>query len=175
MNSTDLNVDLIEYEDATWILTNSFIIFTMQSGFGLLESGMVSLKNEANIMVKNAVDVIFGGFSYWVFGFAFSFGITERGNPFCGLGYFFTDAEESKIGHVYSQYFFQLSFATTATTIVSGAMAERIKLKAYILFSFLNTLTYSLPAHWIWMKTVFSIQWAQWTLLGAVLCIWLAA
>ena len=100
MNSTYSNEDLIEYEDATWILTNSFIIFTMQSGFGLLESGMVSLKNEANIMVKNAVDVIFGGFSYWVFGFAFSFGIPERGNPFSGLGYFLTDAEESKIGHV---------------------------------------------------------------------------
>ena len=136
MNSTDLKEDLIEYEDATWILTNSFIIFTMQSGFGLLESGMVSVKNEANIMVKNAVDVIFGGFSYWVFGFAFSFGIPERGNPFSGLGYFLTDAEESKIGHVYSQYFFQLSFATTATTIVSGAMAERIKLKAYITVSY---------------------------------------
>ena len=155
MNSTDLKEDLIEYEDATWILTNSFIIFTMQSGFGLLESGMVSVKNEANIMVKNAVDVIFGGFSYWVFGFAFSFGIAERGNPFCGLGYFLTDAEESKIGHVYSQYFFQLSFATTATTIVSGAMAERIKLKAYILYSFLNTLTYSFPAHWIWDENGF--------------------
>ena len=103
-------------------------------------------------MVKNAVDVIFGGLSYWIFGFAFSFGIIDRGNPFCGLGYFVTDADESEMGQVYSEYFFQLSFATTATTIVSGAMAERINLRAYILYSFLNTLTYTFPAHWIWAE-----------------------
>lgn len=78
-------------DDATWILTSAFIIFTMQSGFGLLESGMVSRKNEANIMVKNAVDVIYGGLSYWLFGFAFSYGISERKNPVIGLGKFLTD------------------------------------------------------------------------------------
>ena len=144
-----------DHDDATWILTSAFTIFTMQSGFGLLESGFVSLKNEANIMVKNAVDIVFGGFSYWLFGYAFSFGITQKGNPFCGLGYFLTDAEGSSMGQTYSQYFFQLSFATTATTIVSGAMAERVKLKAYILYSFLNTLTYSFPAHWIWDENGF--------------------
>ena len=149
--TTSANYDQsIGSDDATWILTSAFIIFTMQSGFGLLESGMVSRKNEVNIMVKNAVDVIYGGLSYWFFGFAFSFGIAERGNPFCGLGYFFTDADESKMGLVFSKYFFQLSFSTTATTIVSGAMAERTNLKAYTLYSFVNTLTYSFPAHWIW-------------------------
>ncbi|XP_048589128.1 putative ammonium transporter 3 isoform X2 [Nematostella vectensis] len=140
----------ISSDDATWILTSAFIIFTMQSGFGLLESGMVSSKNEANIMVKNAVDVIYGGLAYWVFGFALSFGTKERNNGFCGLGYFFTDAEEHEMGTVYAKYFFQLSFSTTATTIVSGAMAERASLKAYTLFSFVNTITYCFPAHWIW-------------------------
>ena len=139
-------------DDATWILTSAFIIFTMQSGFGLLESGMVSRKNEANIMVKNAIDVIYGGLAYWLFGFAFSFGINERGNGFCGLGHFLTDADEGEMGHVFSKYFFQLSFATTATTIVSGAMAERTSLKAYTMYSFVNTLTYSFPAHWIWSE-----------------------
>lgn len=53
-------------------------------GFGLLESGMVSRKNEVNIMVKNSVDVIFGGLSYWMFGYAFSFGTDEGSNWFCG-------------------------------------------------------------------------------------------
>ena len=91
-----------DHDDATWILTSAFTIFTMQSGFGLLESGFVSLKNEANIMVKNAVDIVFGGFSYWLFGYAFSFGITQKGNPFCGLGYFLTDAEGSRMGQIYS-------------------------------------------------------------------------
>ena len=137
-------------DDATWILTSAFIIFTMQSGFGLLESGSVSRKNEANIFVKNAIDVIFGGLSYWIFGFGFTFALNHRGNGFCGLGYFLTDADENQMGNVFSKYFFQLSFATTATTIVSGAMAERTSLRAYIMYSFLNTLTYSFPAHWIW-------------------------
>ena len=143
-------VEGIGSDDATWILTSAFVIFTMQSGFGLLESGMVSRKNEANIMVKNAVDVIYGGLAYWLFGFAFSYGISERENPVIGLGYFVTDAHEGEMGLVFSKYFFQLSFSTTATTIVSGAMAERTNLKAYTLYSFLNTLTYSVSAHWIW-------------------------
>ena len=140
----------VNSDDATWILTSAFIIFTMQSGFGLLESGLVSRKNEVNIMVKNAIDVIFGGLAYWMFGFAFSFGDDASSNAFCGMGHFFTDVDESSMGYIYSKYVFQLSFATTATTIVSGAMAERTNMKAYIAFSFLNTLTYCFPAHWIW-------------------------
>lgn len=145
-----LHYEEIQSDDATWILTSAFIIFTMQSGFGLLEAGMVSKKNETNIMVKNAVDVIYGGFAYWLFGFGLSFGRDEGTTAFNGCGKFFTDADDDEMGHVFAKYFFHLSFSTTATTIVSGAMAERVELKAYILFSFINTLTYSLPAHWMW-------------------------
>jgi len=149
--SNEIQVDgEILSDDATWILTSAFIIFTMQSGFGLLEAGMVSRKNEANIMVKNAMDVVYGGLSYWLFGFALSFGKGEQRNSFCGHGYFFADADVSEMGQVFSKYFFQLSFATTATTIVSGAMAERTSLKAYTFYSFLNTLTYCIPAFWVW-------------------------
>lgn len=113
MNSSatnaSLNQDIIYPDDATWILTSAFIIFTMQSGFGLLEAGMVSKKNESNIMVKNAVDVIYGGLSYWLFGFAFSFGVGEGSNAFCGIGYFLTDADESQMGEVFAKYFFQVN------------------------------------------------------------------
>ena len=112
--------------------------------------GMVSRKNEANIMVKNAVDVIFGGLGFWMFGFAFTFGNDRGANPFSGYGSFFTDAEEMRMGDVFALYCFQASFATTATTIVSGAVAERMNLKAYIIFAFTNTLTYCFPAHWVW-------------------------
>ncbi|XP_073239196.1 putative ammonium transporter 3 [Porites lutea] len=136
-------------DDATWILTSAFIIFTMQSGFGLVESGLVSKKNEVNIMVKNAIDVIYGGLSYWLYGFAFSFGLEKGTNGFCGIGYFATDVEAEE-GDVFALYFFQMSFATTATTIVSGAMAERTHLHAYTIFSFTNTISYVFPAHWIW-------------------------
>ena len=148
----DHQFDAIEAGDATWILTSAFIIFTMQSGFGLLESGMASKKNETNIMVKNAVDVLYGGLSYWFFGFAFGFGRDHGSNAFSGVGHFFTYASDADMGRVYAKYFFQLSFATTATTIVSGAMAERVKLKSYIAFSFMNTLVYCFTAHWIWDK-----------------------
>ncbi|XP_057308450.1 putative ammonium transporter 3 [Hydractinia symbiolongicarpus] len=142
--------------DATWILTSAFIIFTMQSGFGLLEAGTVSSKNETNIMVKNALDVIFGALGYWVCGFAFSFGDDKNyANGFSGFGNFFVDVTNEDFGHLFSKYFFQLSFATTATTIVSGAMAERTNLKAYMFFSLVNFLSYVFPAHWIWDKNGF--------------------
>lgn len=138
--------------DTNWLMTSSFIIFTMQTGFGLLESGCVSLKNEVNIMMKNMVDIVLGGFTYWLFGYAFSFGRGEYTNGFIGLGDFCVDAhaKDKLMGPMFAAFIFQLSFATTATTIVSGAMAERCNFKAYCLFSFLNTIVYCLPAGWVW-------------------------
>ncbi|XP_070543777.1 putative ammonium transporter 2 [Ptychodera flava] len=142
------------WDDATWILTSAFIIFTMQSGFGLLESGSASRKNEVNIMVKNAVDVIFGGMSYWMFGYGFSFGQDRGSNAFIGIGHAFVQpADDDNFGNVYSSFFFHTSFATTSTTIVSGAMAERTKLEAYIIFSFFNTFVYCFPSRWVWANT----------------------
>lgn len=140
------------WDDAIWILTCSFIIFTMQSGFGLLESGIVSRKHEINILVKNIADVLFGGLAFWMFGYAFSFGSAKGSNMFIGFGDFFVDADGDEMGWVYSRFFFQASFSTTATTIVSGSMAERVKLEAYCLFSFLNTIIFCMPAHWLWSE-----------------------
>ncbi|XP_076041970.1 putative ammonium transporter 3 [Oratosquilla oratoria] len=142
--------DEFNTDDAAWVLTATFIIFTMQSGFGLLESGAVSIKNEVNIMVKNVVDVVLGGFTYWLFGYALSFGESEWTNPFCGWGNFALNVGEDKMGLTYTTFFFQLSFATTATTIVSGAVAERCSFVAYVLFSAVNTVVYCIPAGWIW-------------------------
>ena len=119
----------------------------------------MNVKNEVNIMVKNAVDVIFGGLTYWAFGYGLSFGQGPLANPFCGVGYFLVDTDDpDEMGVVYSTFIFQLSFATTATTIVSGAMAERTKLTAYILFSLTNTVVYVIPAHWVWSKIGFLAQ-----------------
>ena len=111
----------------------------------------MSSKNEVNIMVKNSVDVIFGGITYWLYGYGLCFGMDQGSNPFIGWGRFAVDTVDTDtMGFLYSNFIFQLSFATTATTIVSGAMAERTKLSAYIAFSFLNTIVYCVPAHWIW-------------------------
>lgn len=142
----------IQWDDATWILTSGFIIFTMQSGFGLLESGSVSVKNEVNIMIKNAVDVLFGGLTYWMVGFGLNTWVDGESNQFMGTSNFFVDADKTADynGHIFSLFFFQTSFATTATTIVSGSMAERTKLESYIIFSVFNTFVYCFPSHWMW-------------------------
>lgn len=96
-------------------------------GFGMLESGCVSLKNEVNIMMKNVVDIVLGGLTYWIFGFGLSFGFDKPNNPFVGVGGLLIDPPVGTdyMGPVCAAFLFQLSFATTSTTIVSGAMAER--------------------------------------------------
>ena len=93
----------------------------------MLESGCVSLKNEVNIMMKNVVDIVLGGLTYWAFGFATSFGSSVFDNPLIGMGDFLIDPaiNDSLMGPKCAAFLFQLSFATTSTTIVSGAMAER--------------------------------------------------
>lgn len=154
-------VDKLYQDDAVWIISSSFIIFTMHSGFGLLESGSVSAKDEVNIMVKNVVDVVFGGLSYWSCGFGFSYGDYEPWrNPYIGFGKFFYDPTRdygtresiNQEGWSYASFLFQLSLATTASTIVSGAVAERAKLKSYILLGCIVILIQALPAHWVWDK-----------------------
>ncbi|GFY36977.1 putative ammonium transporter 3 [Trichonephila inaurata madagascariensis] len=147
-DGSDDGITPVNADDATWILTASFVIFTMQTGFGLLESGAVSKKNEVNILMKNAVDVVLGSLSYWMFGYGLQYGQGPGTTQFYGIGSFFVDTENN--GGVFATFIFQLSFATTATTIVSGAMAERADFNAYIIFSFVNTITYCIPAGWMW-------------------------
>ncbi|XP_042909380.1 putative ammonium transporter 3 [Parasteatoda tepidariorum] len=124
----------------------------MQSGFALLESGCVSRKNEVNVRMKNIVDMVFGGLTYWMFGYGMSYGTDKGTNPFFGVGNYFVDTPEDNMGYLYATYVFQLSFASTATTIVSGAVAERFHFTAYCVYSFFNTFIYCLPAGWIWAK-----------------------
>uniref|UniRef100_A0A7R9ZE92 Ammonium transporter AmtB-like domain-containing protein n=1 Tax=Pseudictyota dubia TaxID=2749911 RepID=A0A7R9ZE92_9STRA len=137
-------------DDATWILSASFIILTMQSGFGLLEMGSAAAGNEVNIMMKNAADVIFGSLAYYFLGYGISFG--QPSIPFMGLGDFAPDGAdmESESGLLYSRYIFQLSFAATATTIVSGMVAMRMRFFVYCLFSFVAIIAYAFVAHWAW-------------------------
>ena len=122
-------------DDATWVLTSSFVILTMQSGFGLLEMGSSMPGFEVNIMVKNVMDVVFGALMYWLVGYGLSYG--QPSNPFCGQGDFCPNDPYSttESGLMYSQYIFQFSFAATATTIVSGAIAMRMKFGVYVVYS----------------------------------------
>ena len=150
MNKTDIlnNKDIINdhSDNATWILNSAFVIITMQSGFGLLESALVSSKNSVNIMMKNMSDVIFGGISFWLFGYGIAFGNSKFSNSIIGWGdFFFEEDINIEGGWHFAHYFFQLTFATIATTIVSGALAERCKFSAYCLFSIFNTFIYCIP------------------------------
>ncbi len=117
-------------------------------------------------MVKNMVDVIFGGLSYWLFGFGLSFGTDPGSNGFVGVGYFLTDAEHQDMGNLFARFFFQLSFATTATTIVSG-MSVRPRWHCFVFFvsifedeeqCLLTLLRFQANTPWKW--------WSVHTLLG---------
>uniref|UniRef100_A0A1I8HU72 Ammonium_transp domain-containing protein n=1 Tax=Macrostomum lignano TaxID=282301 RepID=A0A1I8HU72_9PLAT len=118
-------------------------------------------------MVKNVADVVFGGFSYWLAGYSFSFGNDDMANQFCGWGNFMVMAHRNDTGWLYSKFFFQASFATTSTTIVSGAMAERTKLESYMLFSFFNTFIFCFPAHWMWAEEGFLYEMSCMDIAGA--------
>ena len=85
--------------------------------------GMVSRKNEANVMTKNLIDLVVGGFTFWLVGFGLAFGPNNHGtNAMSGAGdhFFWNRVDVNKKGHVHTKFFFQLSFATTSTTTISG-------------------------------------------------------
>lgn len=138
-------------DDATWILTSSFVILTMQSGFGLLEIGSSTKGNEVNTMLKNVADVIYGGLAFYLVGYGIAYG--NPSNPFIGLGDFLPDGDSNQSiesGILYSRYLFQLSFAATATTIVSGCISMRMKFSVYCAFSLYAVIAYAFVAHWVW-------------------------
>jgi ammonium transporter, Amt family len=143
----DLNL-----EDATWALVSPLIFFTMQTGMALIELGVVNKNNRVNVMMKNFADMCVGGMSFWIFGFALMYGRGKLTNPFCGLGDFFVNAPSTDplAGQIFTLYFLQMSFATKATTIVSGAVAERFRFKSYVFYSFMATFVYSVGGGWIW-------------------------
>lgn len=144
-------------DDATWILTSSFVILTMQSGFALLEMGSSSPGSSVNIMLKNVFDVIFGGLAYYMVGYGISYG--HPSNGFLGLGDFFPDTphpatdDATAKGLLFATYIFQFSFAATSTTIVSGAIAMRMRFFVYCAFSFYAVVAYAFVAHWVWAPT----------------------
>ncbi|XP_055639594.1 putative ammonium transporter 2 isoform X2 [Toxorhynchites rutilus septentrionalis] len=138
--------------DGVFIMLCAFLLVTLQTGFALIESGCVSAKSEVDMMIRNVVDIVLGGISFWIFGYAFMLGISSHTNPFIGLGDFLVDSSLNNplMGQIMAVYLFQMTFSASATTIVGGAIAERCNFKAYCLFSFLNTIVYCIPAGWVW-------------------------
>jgi Amt family ammonium transporter len=151
--------------DTLWVVITACLVFFMNAGFAMLETGLCQAKNAVNILAKNFIVFAVSSLAFWVVGFALMFG---DGTPLIGLkGFFLTGADNSPaMGEAYqgvftslnwtgvplaAKFFFQLVFAGTAATIVSGAVAERIKFLSFILFSFfLVAFIYPVGGHWAW-------------------------
>ncbi|MCX8181516.1 MAG: ammonium transporter [Candidatus Methanomethyliaceae archaeon] len=143
--------------DTTWILIAAFLVFFMNLGFAMLESGMQRAKNTSNICMKNLVTPAIGGLAFFIVGFSLAFG----SDIFGFLGNPIELAMLGRLGALdiwpntnvtsYAYFLFQVMFAATAATIVSGAVGERIKFIGYVLFTaIILTLVYPLVAHWVW-------------------------
>ncbi|XP_071445002.1 putative ammonium transporter 1 isoform X2 [Hetaerina americana] len=117
----------------------------MQLGFACVEVGSVRKKNSVSVLMKNVLDMFICSITFWLVGYSLAFG---KGNPFLGLSLWKVN---SIVHQERSQWFFQLSFAAAASTIVSGAVAERCTLIAYSIYTtFISGLIYPIVVHWAW-------------------------
>jgi Amt family ammonium transporter len=115
----------------------------------------VRSKNAVNILVKNMLDPFIAGISYWLFGFAFAYGMEGYTNPFIGFHHF---AAHDMSGVNYAEWFFQFVFAATASTIVSGAVAERCAFVAFLVYAIILTgFIYPVVSHWGWAADGFLV------------------
>ena len=130
-----------------WLVISAALVFFMQAGFALLEAGSVQSKNVVNVLMKNLADFVIATFTFLAVGYAFMFG---EGTPVIGLsGFFLNEFGGEPVDMAF--WFFQLVFAGTAATIVSGAVAERTKFGAYLIFSAVITaFIYPIYGHWVW-------------------------
>ncbi|MFM8709287.1 MAG: ammonium transporter, partial [Planctomycetia bacterium] len=175
--------------DTVWVLVCGMLVFFMNLGFGCVESGFARSKNCVNILSKNFVVFAATTLAYFLFGWDLMFGAGDGGwignsgtwmvggadnSPWIGA--------DAAIGGKYQgvypaiawatvplwvKFFFQLVFAGTAATIVSGAVAERIKYHSFVIFSFLMALViYPVTGHWVWGYGYLAANWNFWDFAG---------
>ena len=135
--------------DTIWILVAAVLVMFMQPGFALVEAGFTRSKNTANILMKNLMDFSIGSLVFWILGYTLMYG--EDIGGFIGkISLFFGSNEINGVPDKAS-LMFQTVFAATAATIVSGAVAERTKFSAYIVFSIaITAIIYPISGHWVW-------------------------
>ncbi len=144
--------------DMIWLVFAASLVFLMQAGFAMVETGLTRAKNAGNIIMKNLMDFSVGALAYWAVGWAFMYGAPGAGG-FIGLNGFGLAYDQAamdaygvgSMSEIYRDWFFQVVFAATAATIVSGAMAERTKFTGYLLYSVvISAVIYPISGHWIW-------------------------
>ena len=144
-------IDLVQsHADYVWTLIAAAMVFFMQAGFALVESGFTRAKNAVNIMMKNLMDFSMGTLAFWAIGFGLMFGASSTG-WFGFSGFFLSDFSVGGDPWVLAFWMFQVVFAATAATIVSGAMAERTKFVGYLLYSVvISGVIYPIFGSWAW-------------------------
>lgn len=136
--------------DYVWTLVAAALVFFMQAGFAMIESGFTRAKNAINIMMKNLMDFAVGSLAFWAIGFGIMFGTTTTG-WFGTNGFFLSDFSPGGDPWVLAFWMFQVVFAATSATIVSGAMAERTKFVGYLIYSVaISAFIYPVFGHWAW-------------------------
>jgi Amt family ammonium transporter len=147
--------------DYVWTLVAAVLVFIMQAGFAMLETGLTRAKNAVNIIMKNLMDFAMGTIGYWAIGFGLMFGVSATG--WFGVdGFFLSDFAKDGDPWTYVFWMFQVVFAATAATIVSGAMAERTKFVGYIAYSIvLTALIYPIFGSWAWGSLYHGSGWLE--------------
>lgn len=138
--------------DTIWTLIAGFLVFWMQAGFALVETGFTRAKNAGNIIMKNLMDFAIGTIAFAAIGYGIMFGESKFG-VFGSTKFFLSSLDPSSTDGLwqFTYWWFQVVFAATAATIVSGAMAERTKFISYLIYSFFISLAiYPVVGHWIW-------------------------
>lgn len=144
--------------NTVWVLLGAILVFWMQAGFAMVETGFTRAKNAGNIIMKNLMDFCIGAPLYWLFGFGIMFGVSTGGI----IGHYAGIASAENYSNIasamaadgipfWAYLAFQTMFCATTATIVSGAMAERTKFSAYCIYSaVISGIIYPIEAHWIW-------------------------
>lgn len=135
--------------DTIWVLLGAALVFFMQAGFAMVETGFTRAKNAGNIIMKNTMDFALGSIVFWILGFGIMFGTTNFG--IIGTPDLFVRGDYSSTVPTMTFFIFQTVFCATAATIVSGAMAERTKFISYCIYSvMISAFIYPVSGHWIW-------------------------
>ena len=155
-------IDLVQsHADYLWTLIAAALVFFMQAGFAMVECGFTRAKNAVNIMMKNLMDFSIGSLGYWAIGFGIMFGVSSTG-WFGTSGFFLSDFKVGGDPWVLAFWMFQVVFAATAATIVSGAMAERTKFSGYLIYSVLiSAIIYPVFGSWAWGSLFNGSGWLE--------------
>ncbi|NWF68117.1 MAG: ammonium transporter [Chloroflexi bacterium] len=155
--------------DTTWVLLAGFLVFFMQTGFAMLETGLIRQTSAVNALLENFVDASITAIAFWAVGFGVAFGVSQ-GGLIGGSNFFLSQAMSigpdglvfAKIGEVnpffswstldvFTFFFFQFAFAATASTITTGAMAERTDFVGDLIYSaIMGAISYPIVVHWVW-------------------------